>query len=319
MSMRSSLAGGGYAAQVPGASSSRSASGSTRAPWRRVPQWRWGPVARPVAPTLPTTSARSTTSPSATAMVGQVREHGIQPAPVVQDHGPSREEQVAGQRDNGRGGSHDRCTGRTTEVHAGVRASGLPVEDAARAKGVPRRCAHGRLKRPDAFAPGRLLEEGVKAFGLGQDAVDFGWRRIHVRRGDAKLPGGESLRCHGERVGGGQRRRVERLDLDAHPIGAGSRVHVETDETRPGARPGRSERDLLIEHPRPSGPRRRRAGARHGELHDLAGLDGARKSRNGEPRNRLRQRPALCAEHQSQGQEEARGRGDAFTTHAGSW
>lgn len=38
---------------VPGLKRARRAMGSTRLPRMRTPQWRWGPVARPVSPAFP--------------------------------------------------------------------------------------------------------------------------------------------------------------------------------------------------------------------------------------------------------------------------
>lgn len=48
------------------APSASNVNGSTRAPRTRTPQWRWGPVTRPVAPAKPTIAPRSTMSPSRT-------------------------------------------------------------------------------------------------------------------------------------------------------------------------------------------------------------------------------------------------------------
>ena len=45
-----------------------SARGSIRAVLRRAPQWRWGPVTRPVAPTVPTISPAPTRSPAVTSI-----------------------------------------------------------------------------------------------------------------------------------------------------------------------------------------------------------------------------------------------------------
>ena len=55
--------GGGRSA---GTESARSASGSTRAPPRSAPKWRWAPVTRPVAPTAPITWPVATASLTAT-------------------------------------------------------------------------------------------------------------------------------------------------------------------------------------------------------------------------------------------------------------
>ena len=109
--------------------------GSTRASFRLTFQCRCGPVARPVAPTLPTTR-RAAPRPHLHVDRRHVAEHADHALAVVQEHGLAIEEIISHQRHHASGRRLDRRAGRHGEIQPGMRIALFAVEDAPQAEGA---------------------------------------------------------------------------------------------------------------------------------------------------------------------------------------
>ena len=139
----------------------RKSAGSTKLAFSATPKCRCGPVARPVAPTLPITAPALTCAPGRDVDLAQVAVHRDETCAVVEDHGVAVEEVVTGVEHPAVGGRMDRRALVRGDVHAAVRVTRLVVKDAPRAIGAGTDARNRRLQ------PQRRRQRlGERAHGL---------------------------------------------------------------------------------------------------------------------------------------------------------